>query len=202
MEWLKKLLEAAKINDGVLDIDGLMAQVNAEFPKQAVPKETFNAVSSDLKQAKKDIVTRDTQLQELKDSVGDVETLKTTIATMTQANIDAETKYREEIKQIKLNNAVENALSGAKAKNLKAVKALLDLEKIELDGDSIKGLDDQIAALTTSDDSKFLFDIDAEPPKPVLKGVIPGEAGDGPPKNLGNPTNPSYEELCAIMPNE
>lgn len=201
MEWLKKLLEAAKINEGVLDIDGLMAQVNAEFPKQAVPKETFNAVSNDLKQAKKDIATRDTQLQELKDSAGDIETLKTTIETMAQENTKAEAKYQEEIKQIKLNNAIEKALSGAKAKNLRAVKALLDMEKVELDGDNLKGLDDQIAALTTGEDSKFLFDV-AEDPKPNFRGINPAEGGDGTPKNLGNPANPSYEELCAILPKE
>lgn len=201
MEWLKKLLEAAKINEGVLDIDGLMAQVNAEFPKQAVPKETFNAVSNDLKQAKKDIATRDTQLQELKDSAGDIETLKTTIETMAQENTKAEAKYQEEIKQIKLNNAIEKALSGAKAKNLRAVKALLDMEKVELDGDNLKGLDDQITALTTGEDSKFLFDA-AEEAKPTFKGINPADGGDGPPKNLGNPANPSYEELCAILPKE
>ncbi|URN83979.1 phage scaffolding protein [Acetobacterium wieringae] len=201
MEWLKKLLEAAKINDGVLDIDGLMAQISAEFPKQAVPKETFNAVSNDLKQAKKDIATRDTQLQELKDSAGDIETLKTTIETMAQENTKAEAKYQEEIKQIKLNNAIEKALSGAKAKNLRAVKALLDMEKVELDGDNLKGLDDQITALTTGEDSKFLFDA-AEDPKPNFRGINPAEGGDGTPKNLGNPANPSYEELCAILPKE
>jgi len=201
MEWLKKLLEAAKINEGVIDIDGLMAQVNAEFPKQAVPKETFNAVSNDLKQAKKDIVTRDTQLQELKDSAGDIETLKTTIETMAQENTKAEAKYQEEIKQIKLNNAIEKALSGAKAKNLRAVKALLDMEKVELDGDNLKGLDDQITALTTGEDSKFLFDV-VEDAKPTFKGINPADGGDGPPKNLGNPANPTYEELCAILPKE
>lgn len=201
MEWLKKLLEAAKINDGVLDIDGLMAQISAEFPKQAVPKETFNAVSNDLKQAKKDIAIRDTQLQELKDSAGDIETLKTTIETMAQENTKAEAKYQEEIKQIKLNNAIDKALSGAKAKNLRAVKALLDMEKVELDGDNLKGLDDQIAALTTGEDSKFLFDA-VEDPKPNFKGINPAEGGDGPPKNLGNPANPTYEELCAILPKE
>lgn len=201
MEWLKKLLEAAKINEGVLDIDGLMAQVNAEFPKQAVPKETFNAVSGELKQAKKDIATRDTQLQELKDSAGDIETLKTTIETMAQENTKAEAKYQEEIKQIKLNNAIEKALSGAKAKNLRAVKALLDMEKVELDGDNLKGLDDQITALTTGEDSKFLFDV-VEEVKPTFKGINPADGGDGPPKNLGNPTNPTYEELCAILPKE
>ena len=38
MEWLKAILEKAKIEDGKLDIDGVMSTVNSEFPKYAVPK--------------------------------------------------------------------------------------------------------------------------------------------------------------------
>ena len=33
MEWLKAILEKAKIEDGKLDIDGVMSTVNSEFPK-------------------------------------------------------------------------------------------------------------------------------------------------------------------------
>lgn len=41
MEWLKKILEQAKVNEeGKIDIDAVMKLVNAEFPKHAVPKET------------------------------------------------------------------------------------------------------------------------------------------------------------------
>lgn len=42
MEWLKAILEKAKIEDGKLDIDGVMSTVNSEFPKYAVPKNVFN----------------------------------------------------------------------------------------------------------------------------------------------------------------
>lgn len=55
MDWLRKLLENAKINEGVLDIDGLMQSINAEFPKNAVPKSKFNDISSQLKTANETI---------------------------------------------------------------------------------------------------------------------------------------------------
>lgn len=55
MEWLKTLLENAKITDGALDIDALMKSINAEFPKHAVPKSTFNDVSKELKTANETI---------------------------------------------------------------------------------------------------------------------------------------------------
>ena len=35
MEWLKAILEKAKIEDGKLDIDGVMSTVNSEFTAMA-----------------------------------------------------------------------------------------------------------------------------------------------------------------------
>lgn len=91
MEWLKKILEAATITDGKLDIESLMTQINAEFPKNAVPKETYNQISTQLKTAN-DTIT------DLKKNAPDVEGLnkkikdyETTIATMKK---DAETKEK------------------------------------------------------------------------------------------------------------
>ena len=55
MEWLKAILEKAKIEDGKLDIDGVMSTVNSEFPKYAVPKNVFNDKVTELKTANKTI---------------------------------------------------------------------------------------------------------------------------------------------------
>ena len=46
MDWLKALLEAAKITNGALDVDALMQSVQAEFPKHAVPKDEFISLIS------------------------------------------------------------------------------------------------------------------------------------------------------------
>ena len=63
----------------------------------------------------------------------------------------------------------------AKALNAKAVKALLNLEKAELDADgNVKGLADQIKALQTAEDSKFMFGSSA----PTMKGAKIGESGN------------------------
>lgn len=55
MEWLKKLLEEAKITEGKLDVDGLLKNINTEMPKHMTPKETFNDVNEKLKTANKTI---------------------------------------------------------------------------------------------------------------------------------------------------
>ena len=53
-----------------------------------------------------------------------------------------------------------SALANVGAKNPKAVKALLDLEKISLDGENLIGLSDQVKILEESD--PYLFDNDSK----------------------------------------
>jgi len=73
MEWLRKLLEGAKKkDDGSIDMDDLMKSINTEFPKNAVPKETYNDVSGKLKTAEKTI-------ENLKTNNTDNDTLQKTI---------------------------------------------------------------------------------------------------------------------------
>lgn len=55
MDWLRKLLENVEINEGVLDVEGLMQSINTEFPKNAVPKSKFNDISGQLKTANETI---------------------------------------------------------------------------------------------------------------------------------------------------
>ena len=84
MEWLKAILEKAKIEDGKLDIDGVMSTVNSEFPKYAVPKNVFNDKVTELKTANKtidDLKQSNADNGELQKKIteyeGEIETLKT-----------------------------------------------------------------------------------------------------------------------------
>ena len=84
MEWLKAILEKAKIEDGKLDIDGVMSTVNSEFPKYAVPKNVFNDKVTELKTANKtieDLKQSNADNKELQKKIteyeGEIETLKT-----------------------------------------------------------------------------------------------------------------------------
>lgn len=122
------------------------------------------------------IKDRDKQLNDLKNSKEDLEGLKIQIETLQNENKAKDDQYKAEIKSLKVNSAVETALTGAKAKNLTAVKALLkDLDKAELleDG-TVKGLKEQIEALKKANDSKFLFDIETAPQTP--KGATPASS--------------------------
>ena len=62
MEWLKAILEKAKIEDGKLDIDGVMSTVNSEFPKYAVRKMFSMTKLRSLKQRTKPLRTLNNQM--------------------------------------------------------------------------------------------------------------------------------------------
>jgi hypothetical protein len=144
--------------------------------KAFIPKSRFDEVNTAKNTAEALVKERDAQLETLKNSTGDVETLKKQIETLQTDNKAKDDAHAAEIRQLKLDNAVNSALSGAKAKNALAVKALLkDLDKAEIGEDgTVKGLAEQIEALQKSD--AYLFE--AKESKPKMKGVAVGQSSD------------------------
>lgn len=116
----------------------LATSVMKELDGNYVPKARFNEVNTELKQAKDQVKERDSQLETLKKNVGDSEELKKQIETLQNDNKTKDEAHAAEIKQIKIDAAVDKALADAKAKNPKAVKALLDLAKAEISDDGTK----------------------------------------------------------------
>ena len=163
--------------------------------KGYIPKARFDEVNNEKKKLELDVRDRDSQLETLKNSTGDVESMKQQIADLQKANKDAADAHAAEIKQLKVNTAIEAALTGAKAKNMVAVKALLkDMDKAELAEDgTIKGLAEQIAGLQKSD--SYLFE--TKESKPQVKGAMPGESG-----NDDGDKGMSMEQLKKMSPAE
>ena len=162
--------------------------------KGYIPKARFDEVNEEKKKAESTIAERDKQLETLKNSTGDVEAMKQQIATLQADNKAKDEAHQAEIKQLKIDNAVESALGEAKAKNKIAVKALLkDLDKAELGEDGlIKGLADQIKALQKSD--SYLFE---QTSTKQVKGAKPGESGDG--EQKVDTSKMTYTELAAYL---
>jgi hypothetical protein len=156
-----------------------VADASAEELKGFIPKARFDEVNTEKKNLETAKATLEGQLEQLKNSTGDVESMKKQIADLQAENKKKDEAHAAEIKKLKVDSAVSAALAAAKAKNEKAVRALLDIdyEKVELleDG-TIKDLADQIKKLTEAEDSKFLFD--TEKKKQTIKGAKPGESGN------------------------
>jgi hypothetical protein len=90
-----------------------------------------------------------------------------------KASEDAEAK----IAGMKFDYALDGALTGAKAKNLKAVKALLKIDDLKLSEDgSIVGLAEQLEKVKAEND--YLFDSDEPDPKIVVGGKNKPEFGE------------------------
>lgn len=181
--------------------EGLAAKAEVasqEELKGFVPKTRFNEVNDEKKKLEMDVRDRDSQLESLKNSTGNVEEMKKQIADLQKANKDAADAHAAEIKQLKIDAAVDAALTGAKAKNTTAVKALLkDLDKVELAEDgTIKGLSEQIEALQKSDE--YLFDT-KDTKKTQVKGAKPGESGNEDGDHGVDLSKMSYSEMAAYL---
>ena len=153
MDWLKEILKKAGIEEGKLD--SVIGDINKELPKYFIPKDKYNEVAEAKKKLEADIAERDKQLEDLKKAAGTSEELKKQIEQLQAENQKAAEEWQAKMAQMQLDFAIEKALAAAKAKNAKAVKALLDLEKVKLDGEQLLGLDDQLKELQKSD--AYLF---------------------------------------------
>ena len=148
-----------------------------------IPKNRFDDVNKDKKKLEADIVERDKQLEDLKTNAGDNETLKNDIIKLQNENATAKANYEKEIESLKLNGAIETALGTHKAKNITAVKALLDTSKISLDNENLLGFEEQITALKEAEATKFLFGEEAKTETKPPAGTSPGAGNAG-----ANPT--------------
>lgn len=143
---------------------------------------------------------RDKQLETLKASAGDNEALTKQIADLQKANTDAAAAHESEMNKLKIDFAVEKALTSAGAKNLKAVRALLELEDAKFDKEgNVKGLAEQIEKLTSGDDTKFLFNEVQQQNQNTFKGFQPGASGEVKPGAEVDPSKMTYEQLAAYM---
>ena len=133
------------------------AQVIDGF-KGYIPPSRFNDINEAKKAAEATIAERDKQLSELKKSVGDNEKLLKQIEGLQAENKEAKAKFEADLKAVQTSNAIDIALKESGAKNLKAVKALLELEKVTFDGEKLDGLSAQIEALRNDERSSFMFE--------------------------------------------
>lgn len=136
-------------------------------------KEVIDAIldenSSDIGKVKAEVKVVEDQNKELQQQLSDRNADIEELSKQAGDNSDLQAKYQElqdkyqgeteansaRFDEIKRDSAVELALTKAGARNIKAAKALLNLEEIKVTDDGIEGLDSQVTALTESD--SYLF---------------------------------------------
>lgn len=171
-------------------------KASLEELKGYVEKSKHDEAVEESKTLKAQVAERDKQLETLKASAGDNEELKKQIEDMKKQNADQEKAHKAELAQLKLDNAMEAALTAAGAKNSKAVKALLDVSKVKLGEDGkLTGWDEQIKAVQKSD--TYLFNTKQN----NFRGFQPGVSGSNKPGSNVDMSKMSYEELAAYIEN-
>ena len=161
MEWLKELLK----NAGVENVDDLESKISKELPKYFKPAKEFNEINEELKVVKGEKKTLEGDKKKIEDEYNNFKKGSISQADYETKKKEIEANSKAEIEKVRLESKIDLAINNAKAKNVKSVKANLDLDKIKLDGDKLLGFDDQIEALKKSD--AYLFEID----KSVNKGL-------------------------------
>ena len=154
------------------DAKKVLETYQAAIKDKFVPIERFNTVNEAKKQAEDTLKERDKQLKELGEKAKGNEEMTKQITELQEANRQATQEYEAKVKQIQFDHALDTALKAAGAKNTKAVKALLKLDSIKLDGDTVTGLKEPLDELKKSD--AYLFDV-------TVSGKDPSKGGSSEP---------------------
>ena len=160
-EFLKELGLADEVIDKVMTENGKDIEAHKTA---ASTKET-------------ELATANQTIKDLQDTVKKFDGVD--VAALNQQITDLQKKYDSDLSAAKLGGALEAALLGAKSKSTKAVRALLNMDDIKMDGDKLLGLDTQLEKLKT--DAAYLFE-DGKPGARVDSGMEHGDppgSGDG-----------------------
>lgn len=177
-------------------IDKVMASHGKVVNSIKDKADKVDGLESQIEDYKKQIADRDTQLEELGEKAKGNEELTAQINELKQQNETTKSEYEEKLQQQAFDHKLESTLSGAKVKNVTAVKALLDIDSIKLDGDKLLGLDDQLNNLKEKE--SYLFEQEEKPNSPTI--VAPGNPNGGQPTTKSI-AEMSYQELADLKAN-
>lgn len=164
-----------------------------ELQAMGLTDEQAEKVLAEMAGLQKTVKERDKQLADLQKAAAGNEELQKQIAELQKQNAEQAKAHKAELAQLKLDNAIDGALTAAGAKNNKAARALLDLSGVKLGEDGkLAGFDEQLTALRQSDG--YLF---AAADKPAFSGFQPGAGAGGVP--TADTRKMNYDELCAYM---
>lgn len=188
----RKFLEDLALEKDV--IDKIMNENGKDIEKAKGGSEELKESNQTLEREK---TTLEEQLKTANDKIDelskvDAEKLQEEIADYKKKFEDSEQAKKEELKKLTLEHEVEKALIKGGAKNMKAVKALLDFEKINNTNELTKELDTQLKALAESDGYLFESKEEAQSENRVK---VTGKGGDEAP--LSKPQ--TYSEMMAAL---
>lgn len=130
-------------------------------------KEQLESMTTERDGLQSQVKERDKQLSQLEKNAGDNEDLMNQIKQLKEDNKAAKADYESKLAAQTKSFKIDSALRDAKAKNIKAVRSLIDTEKVSVGDDGkVIGLAEQLDAVKKSDG--YLFNTAEEAPKPKV----------------------------------
>lgn len=168
-------------------IDQIMAENGRDVSAVRTELNTYKQQVTDLQGQ---ITAKDNEIATLNTKVGEVETLRNENAQLKTDKTNLTNELDTKVNEIKKTHAIESGVRDAKARNVKAVIAQLDISKITYENDALTGLTEQLEALKTGEETSFLFG--------EVHSAPVGTHVHTPPANGGNPqTHNSFTSAIA-----
>ena len=161
----REFLENFKIGDQPLSkevIDAILAENERDVTAAAQPFADYDAVKEQLR----------TATEGLKAFEGvDVKDLQGQVAKLTQDLADKEKAHRDQLEGMAFDGALKDAITAAKGRSVKAVRAMLDVDALKASKN--RDADIKAALEQVKQENAYLFET-AETPPPYAAGTGTG----------------------------
>lgn len=160
--------------------------------KSYIPKKRFDEVNTERENLRNALAEKDKELE----SINDVETLKVELEALQNENKTKEENHLSGLRKLKRDFLDHSVLSESKAKNSKAVKALLEDIDDSVDEETYKSMrTNQVKNLVESSDTRFLFDTETDM---KMRGVTMGNVINRSVESKGDISKMTYESFMDI----
>lgn len=149
-------------------IDKIMDENSADIGRAKGELQTYKDKVTELEGQ---ITAKDGEIATLQKKVGDTDALNQQIAQLTTDKTNLTNELNTKVAQMQKAHDTENKVRDRKAKNVKAVMALLDQDK---------DIDEQLDALTKGEDTAFLFGDAQSAPSGTHVSTPPNNGGTPP----------------------
>lgn len=165
-------------------IDKILDENSADIGRAKGELETYKTQVSDLQ---KQLSAKDNELTTLQEKANQVDGLTEQVNKLTADKTQLTNDLNTKVSALQKSYAIESGLRDAKAKNVKAVMALLDMDKISYADGELSGLSEQLETLQKGEDTSFLFTNGDNHQAPSGTNVNnpPANGGNNPPTTNG-----------------
>ncbi|MBQ2696583.1 MAG: phage scaffolding protein [Clostridia bacterium] len=133
-----------------------LAKFKEELGKKFVPKADFNQRGEELKMLREKLAEQETAAAGLREAEEEKNFLLEELSGLKEKYEHEIAAAKERENEIRLSHAVDNVLTQAKAKNLIAVRALLNMDGVAFVDGKLSGLDEQLEKIMQ--ENSYLFE--------------------------------------------